>query len=389
MKIALVILHADTARGGAERYTLDLATGLVGRGHLVSLLASSFQSGETAGQRVVLPATGATRSRRYLSFLNSLDRELDRTKYDLVHAMLPVRRCDLYHPHAGIAVEALAKGHLNKSGAVRQTLSWVGNQCNSRRRLFAKVEMELIGSPKPSIVLSLSRLIQEVVRRNYPGLAEDRCATLFNGIDLNRFDPAVCREDRQAVRGRFQIADSSIVGLLLAQDFERKGVRQAIEALAKVSDRRVVLLIGGRPDPTKYRHLAESLRVQDRVIFSGPVANPAAFYRAADFFVLPTRFDPCSLVVLEALAMGLPVISSNRNGACEIMRQGEHGYILSNPDDVPSLAVAMRDLLDPEVRSRMSNACLELRPRLSQDWHLEQLEAVYTAIAKSPNHHVR
>src|SRR5437764_4999522 len=75
-----------------------------------------------------------------------------------------------------------------------------------------------------------------------------------------------------------------------------------------------------------------------QVSFAGEVADTRPFYRDADFFVLPTRHDPCSLVVLEALAMGLPVISTKFNSATEIMADGVHGFILPDPDDVDALA---------------------------------------------------
>jgi len=104
-------------------------------------------------------------------------------------------------------------------------------------------------------------------------LPEDKLVALFNGIDLSRFDPAVGREARQEVRARFQIAETAIVGLILAQDFERKGVRQAIRALAMVADRRLTLLIGGKPNPAEYRRLGQKLNMQDRGIFSGPVGK--------------------------------------------------------------------------------------------------------------------
>src|SRR5215203_5373147 len=104
MKIALVILHADPARGGAERYTIDLAAALVKAGHDVSLIASSFAQLPDGATRVELPATGLTRTRQYRAFLDALEAHLDQTRYDIVHAMLPVRRCYVYHPHAGLAV---------------------------------------------------------------------------------------------------------------------------------------------------------------------------------------------------------------------------------------------------------------------------------------------
>jgi UDP-glucose:(heptosyl)LPS alpha-1,3-glucosyltransferase len=380
VKIALIILHADAARGGAERYTMDLAGSLGARGHSVSLLASSFQSDQTAGRRVVMAAAGATRTRRYLRFLDSVEAEIDPGQYDIVHAMLPVRRCDVYHPHAGIAVEAVSGGHLNKANAARQAIAWMGNRFNVRRNKFAKVEGELLRGGDPPVVLCLSRLIQSVVSRHYPGLPADRLVALFNGIDLKKFDPAIGRERRLQVRDRYGIDSSAVVGLMLAQDFERKGLGPAIEAMGKSPDAKLVLLVGGKPDPAKYRRLVDGLGLGRRVIFAGPVDDPAAFYQAADFFVLPTRFDPCSLVVLEALAMGLPVISTVRNGACEVMKNGVHGSVLADPDDTAALAEAMSTMTDAEYREKMADVCVQLRPHLSQTFHVDQLLKVYETV---------
>jgi glycosyltransferase involved in cell wall biosynthesis len=81
--------------------------------------------------------------------------------------------------------------------------------------------------------------------------------------------------------------------------------------------------------------------------------------------------------------MGLPVISTGKNGACEIMRDGVHGRVLSEPDDVPALAAALVEMTDRSHRMEMSKACLALRPALSQEAHLDRLEAVYRRIAEN------
>ena len=80
--------------------------------------------------------------------------------------------------------------------------------------------------------------------------------------------------------------------------------------------------------------------------------------------------------------MGLPVVSTVFNGACEIMTDGTHGYVLRDPFDVEALAAAMRKLMDPARREQMSRACLELRPRLAYAHHLEQLLAVYRGLRR-------
>jgi UDP-glucose:(heptosyl)LPS alpha-1,3-glucosyltransferase len=370
VRIGLVILHADPARGGAERYTVDLAAALTKRGHHVSLLASSFSDPITGVSEVTIAATGATRLGKYRRFLNHLDEHLTATKYDIVHAMLPVRRCDLYHPHAGIAAEALTKGNV-----------WF----NPRRRAMADVEHQLLMDERGPVVLCLSEYIKRFVTKHYP-LPVERMQTLFNAVDLERFVPAPKnpQRERSCMAGPyFEVRSDDVLALMIAQDFERKGLAPAIEALARVDEDRLKLVVVGGDEAIRYSSLATNLGVYLHMRFTGRIADPRPFYSAADFFVLPTKHDPCSLVVLEALAMGLPVISTKFNGACEIMTDGVHGYVLDDPNDLDALAGAMRKMMDPARRDAMSKACLELRPRLSYEHHLDQLEAIYSKVNAS------
>lgn len=337
MKIALVILHADPSRGGAERYTVDLFDALKRRGHEVELISS-----ESLGVR------GLTRVGRYRAFLDALDEHLTGNRYDIVHAMLPVRRCDVYHPHAGMAVAARRRWNI---------------LLNPRRGMMARVEQSLLTGDRPPITLALSDYVKRSVREHYP-LPDDRLATLFNAVDLERFAPSPA------------LSHDYVNGLFIGQDFERKGLMQALLAASMLKEARLKITVVGRRDP----HFRPPADAGAQVSFAGETRDPRPFYRDADFFVLPTKHDPCSLVVLEALAMGVPVISTKFNGATEIMTDGVHGFVLDDPNDVDALAISMRKMLDPVRRAQMSRACLELRPRLSYEHHLDQLEAIYRRV---------
>src|SRR5688572_17992923 len=230
---------------------------------------------------------------------------------------------------------------------------------------MARVERGLLTGARGPSVRWLSDYVRRFVRAHYP-LPDDRLERLFNAVDLERFAPQPRREP-----------DGWINALIIAQDYERKGLGEAIRAVARAGDARLRLLVVGKQDPSAYASLSRQLGVGERVVFHPPTNSPQAFYAQADFFVLPTKHDPCSLVVLEALAMGLPVISTTFNGATEIMTDGVHGYILKDPTDVGALADAMRKLLDPERRRAMSEACLALRPRLSYEHHVDELLRIY------------
>lgn len=370
VKIGLVTMRTDPARGGAERYTVDLAAALAGAGHDVALLAAEPSHVPPGVHGVRIDGSGWTRLGRYERFLHSLDAHLDRERYDIVHAMLPVRRCDLYHPHAGI-LRATTAGD-----------TAVDRWRNPRRARVAAVERELLESGKPPVVLCLSEYVRGAVRQWYD-LDESKLPILFNAVDTGHYDPSARPEARVMMRRALGIGDTDIMALFIGHDFERKGLREAIRALSGLRDFHVKLVIVGRPRAGKYLALARELGVVDRVQHAGQTGDSYAMYSASDYLVLPTKHDPCSLVVLEALAMGLPVISTRYNGACEIMNDGEHGYVIARPDDVSALSDAMRRLAGTALRERMSQACLQLRPRLAYEHHLRTALGIYHRVIEA------
>jgi UDP-glucose:(heptosyl)LPS alpha-1,3-glucosyltransferase len=363
MRITLVSLSADRSRGGAESYTLDLARRLAGCGHAVTLISGARATSRNTQDgylQITVPATGMTRSRRYLRFVAGVEEWLREHPQDIVHAMLPMPSCDVYHPHAGIAMAAV-------QGKPIQTLS------NPRRRLFARIEHQLLHGANPPVILCLSNYVKSEFLKYYPNFPQDNLVKLFNAVDLNHHSPPVDRR-----------VDAPVEALMVAQDFKRKGLATAIRALAEAPA--VKLTVVGRDDPTKFRNLAEQIGVTHRIEFAGPQSDVRPFYQRAGFLVLPTRHDPCSLVVLEALAHGLPVISTRFNGACEIMENGRHGWIMNSADDPHELAGAMNQLSDPATLTTTTRNCISLRPELSYEHHLKCLVSAYETILKQRNH---
>ena len=376
MKIGLVTMRTDPTRGGAERYTIDLAHALVRERHDVTMLASSFVDIPAGVRRVPLPARGLTRVRRYEHFLDALDVHLDATRYDIVHAMLPVRRCDVYHPHAGLARAMVANDLL------------LATVFNPRRARGALVEGRLLDAPNAPLVLCLSEYVKRTVRQWY-ALDDSHLPILFNAVDLEKYDPTRLPGARRDRRSALGLGEEHTVAAFVGHDFERKGLREAIVAMGRLRSANdaaaasLRLLIVGRARVARYLALAAELGVREQVIALGDVADSYSVYRAADLVVLPTKHDPCSLVVLEALAMGVPVISTRFNGACEIMTSGVHGVVLDDPADVDALTSAIRRLLDAGARRRMSQACLELRPVLAYERHLRTLLRIYESVTSN------
>jgi len=143
-------------------------------------------------------------------------------------------------------------------------------------------------------------------------------------------------------------------------------------------DPRLLLLVAGKQKTASYERVARRHGVADRVIFAGPTVDPYAFYRAADFFVLPTRHDPCSLVVLEALAMGLPVSARSLMGLRNHDRRRTR-ICAQGPIRRCSIARTLSPDDGPETRRKMSEACLSCGPIFRRRSTLHALLNIYQA----------
>ncbi len=365
MKIALILLHADPARGGAERYTLDLAAALQARGHSVSVLASSHaKSG--AWRSVTIAARGFTRLGRYRSFLAHLDQHLAGAygKYDIVHAMLPVRHCTHYHPHAGIMAEAASQRGL--LGVL-----------NLRRWYMARVERDMLSSASPPLTLCLSNYVAKGFTRHYP---QARWERLFNGVDTKWFDPDRLPSAGPDFRLKLGIPSNAVLALFVGQDFDRKGLGMALDAISDLpsSDAGDVHLVvaGDEKRNPDYRTRVVNAGLQGRVHFVGNLPDTYPAYAASDLLLLPTRHDPCSLVVLEAAAMKLPVLTSDHNGAGEILKSGVTGEVLPVGDST-AWGKYLAEWINRE-RLRQAKAALGAdRGGLDHCFHVDRLLFLY------------
>jgi UDP-glucose:(heptosyl)LPS alpha-1,3-glucosyltransferase len=141
------------------------------------------------------------------------------------------------------------------------------------------------------------------------------------------------------------------------------------------------LLVVGSPRTAAYERLARRLGIGQRVCFAGHCADMRNGYFAADFLVHPTFYDPCSLVALEALACGLPVITTRCNGAAELLSPPREGYVIANPHEHGRLAWAMTQLLDPVRRAGCAQAARRAAATWTFEEHYRQLLQVFAEAA--------
>jgi UDP-glucose:(heptosyl)LPS alpha-1,3-glucosyltransferase len=179
---------------------------------------------------------------------------------------------------------------------------------------------------------------------------EDRIAVVYNGTDIERFHPRN-RRYRKEIRGRHGIANEFVI-LFVSNNFRLKGLGFLMKALARIKGEghsSFKLLILGRDRPKTYLRLARKLGLSEEVAFAGSTDEPEKYYGAADLLVHPTFYDACSLTVLEALASGIPVITTLSNGASGVIRS-EEGRVIRDPKNSEELKEAIRYFLESEAK---------------------------------------
>ena len=356
MKIGFAIERLDPARGGAETYVHRFAQELLAAGHEVHLFATDCEAAPPGAITHRVLRRGLSRPERDWRWARACGRAARRADLDVVVAVGRSFGASVLQPHGGTLRGSRRQNHLlirnPYERAVKQAFDWL----SPRIRMQLWIEAAQYAAEPPPEVVAISRMVRRDMRDLYQ-VPEDRLHLVYNGVDVARFSPAACEAARAEARRAMGLADGETCYLLVAHNVRLKGLRELVEAAARldrVKPWRVVVI--GKANPRPYEAQARRLGCADRLLFFSPVDDVVPAYAAADVYVQPTWYDPCSLVVLEALACGRPVITTRSNGASELMEDGREGFLLESPAEIERLTEAMRRLLDPDLRERLGPA---------------------------------
>jgi UDP-glucose:(heptosyl)LPS alpha-1,3-glucosyltransferase len=384
MRIGLVIERMEPWRGGAETSTAQYARELVARGCEVCLFTASRGVSEP-GVQVVSLDLPATRARRAVAFSDAVTAARAQTHCDLVHSMTPLYGGDVFMPRGGTVAESIEGNLRLRRSALARDLKRLANLFNRRQRAMLRLERRLLGGPNPPArVVAVSRYVVDQLRRHYK-LTPDRVREVFNAVTVPAVEPAEAAAVRSEVRKEWGLADSSFVLVFVAHNFRLKGLAQLIDAAGVMSQRRNGLdwhlLVVGRDRPGPFVSRADRWGITKRVAFVGPSERAWRFYLAADLCVLPTFYDPCSRVVLEAACLGTPTVTTAFNGAAEVIVGNDNrppaGRVINDPHNANELATAIEAFLDPDLRQSASQAGRSLRVYLSMARHTDQMLEIY------------
>ena len=351
--------HSDT--GGAEAYLKRLARGLSESGHAIRLFTDVAWPAREWSWGPITRLRGETAHR----FADELERIAPRDHCDLLLSLERVWRCDVYRAGDGIH-QAWMRRRDAASSLLRSRLQ----RFNAKHRDALELERALFSGGANRVIANSQMVKREA--EEYYGYPADRIDVVPNGIPLVDFHPDL--EARALRRKIMQLRDDEIAVLFVGSGWERKGLRYATEVVRSLGEKFRLFVAGrgrGRKVNTRaVRHL-------------GAVRDLPALYAAADIFLLPTLYDPFSNACLEALAAGLPVVTTRDNGFSEVIEQRVHGSIVDAPSNVAQICAALRYWADANRRESARPAILERAGHFDISVNVERTLAVLTHVAKA------
>lgn len=370
MKIALICKHYLLSKGGLERYTIALGRELLKSGHDVHVFCNRRQ--EEPGIRFHhVPMLRFSSPLKNLSFAYFTRKAVTGDRFDVIQSMERVLDQDIFRASDGINPVQMMERYPNP--AIRKMKAM-----GPRRQALTFLEKRIFEKNGCRYVMTNSRLVKNQILDHYQ-ISPERISVLYNSVDHDRFNPSVREEHRASLRKEIGVDDNDFLLLFVGNDFKRKGLPLLKEAMVRSKNPRMKLMVAGS-DKTGTRHRPTKERQSDRrILFLGPRRNIEKCYGAADLLVLPTRYDAFANVCLEAMACGIPVITTRTNGACEIIENGIHGYVLDTRDS-EELSARIDQCSHPDDLGRMGHHAFKKAAGFTRELYIAELMKLYEQV---------
>lgn len=366
MKIALVA-HEIHDHGGMERCMANLARWLKAHGETVHLYTADDHCplADEGFHWTQIPTVKRPLALRLWLFHQRARHLLSAENYDIIHANGGIV------PNSNVVTVHFCQPawrHVLSEPVVKQMYGGknVWRLWNRKMALVLATDWEKKAVQHARQVFCVSRQVAKEVVQYYQPKQEP--LVVYNGVSLTEFAPPADEALHDEMRTGLGAEPTDMV-LLFVGEFGRKGLQYALEALAEVPLPYVKLWIAGRdPLESVFKAQAESLGLNDRVQFLGFRKDVSALMQAADVLVLPATYEPFGLVVTEAMASGLPVITTARVGAGELIDSGTNGFILAEASNTHQLAQLVQRLAnDPGLRRTVGQAARKTAEQYSWD----------------------
>ncbi|MEW6601026.1 MAG: glycosyltransferase family 4 protein [Nitrospirota bacterium] len=384
MRIA-VLRKKYTFHGGAEGFSSSFIERLAAEGHELHIFAIEWKAGASHEniRYHKVPVVRLSSFLRDLCFAFSSKSLLkkQRKDFDIIQTHDKTLYQDIYRAGDGCHIEWLRQ-RLKRTG-LSGRLSVV---INPYHWLILALERYIMNGHKFKKIIAISEMVKKNILDNYKVSPAD-IEVIYNGVDLEKFHPANREKYRSEIRRKHGVSDTDFVVLFMGSGFERKGVGYLLQAVKSVEERVTVMIVGKgnarkiRSAEARKRGSRERKSPLQNIIFCGPQKDNYKYYAAADVFAFPTMYEPFGNVHLEALASGLPVITTRNSGAAEIIKDGVQGFVVREPEDVKAIGEKMQLLInDRELLEVMSKNARSLAEEFTFEKHISRIKELYERI---------
>ena len=365
MRIAL--MHRSLAGGGTEADLRRTATGLAARGHDVHVFTARANAALPGVTVHRVPTVRAGRVARLLSFAIAAPRAVARERFDVVVGFGRTLRQDVLRVGGGthrsyLAAMEAAGLRPRWRGPYHRAVLWL------ERRAYRASRR----------VLTVSRVAGDEIARDY-GVRPERISVVYNGVDLERFRPQNRVTLGPAAREALGLPRDARVCVGIGSGFRRKGFDLLLRLWREAPPPAMVLvLVGGDERLTRWRREAAAL--DGRAVVTGPRDDVEAMLAAADVACVPSRQEAFGNVVLEACAAGVPVVTTRRAGAAELLTAPLDALVVDDAENLGALGAALGRALGPDAPAlrAAARACAEAHP---WEEHLDRIETLLGEVA--------
>jgi UDP-glucose:(heptosyl)LPS alpha-1,3-glucosyltransferase len=389
MNIAFCFESVLPSRGGCETYIASLARRLALDGHEVHLYACRWDASELPANLRYHPVQ-IPRHPRFLRpwhFSSACAKLLVDSPHDVTVGFDKIAGLDVIYPQGGLYAACAHHNLLKYRSPLVRQLARVLKVFDPAHHSFLSMERmqyRIGASGRPGhrpLVVAISEMVRGHFVK-YAGFAPEDLRVVRIATNAERFDERDRPRRRDQWRQQWGFKADDVVALFAGINYRLKGLEPLLHAVARVRhEGPLQLLVAGKPETKPFERLARKLGIADRVRFIGYCRDMRNCYFAADLFVHPTFYDPCSNVVLEALACGLPVITSRYNGASEMLNPPREGYVIDDPHDHAELADCLAQLLDSRRRSECASAARRAAAGWTFEHHYREMLRVFTEAA--------
>ena len=380
MKIALNIYKYLPTKGGGEGYLANFANQLAERGHDVHIYASKWESNNDKIHYHTIPSIRFPKFLKDISFVISSYKKMAEHDYDIVHVVGRALGMNVFNPHCGVEKAWLKQDLSSVRCPYFRLLKRIITFFSLRQNFILWLDKKQYTCKRVSRIIAISDMIKSDIIK-YHNIESKRIDVVYNGVDLKRFNPDNKSIYRKAMREKLSLGEELVI-LYISNNFRLKGLFTLIKSMGelKKSGKDFKALIIGRGNNAPYRKMAKRLDCQENLIFLGHVGEIEKYYAASDLYVHPTFYDSCSLVVTEALASGLPVITTIYDGASGVMEDGRDGFVLEDPKDHRVLAEKINLFFDDAFRQKASNAAREKAEQYPTEKNCEDIIKIYNEV---------